>query len=72
MQAANANWELVLFRNAMHSYTNPNSDKYKALGTVGYDANADKRSWQLMLTQLDGALDHKHTAPAPAPGIAAP
>lgn len=62
MQAANAKWELVLLPNAMHSYTNPNSDKYKALGTVGYNASADKRSWQLMLTQLDGALDYKRTA----------
>jgi dienelactone hydrolase len=62
MQAANAKWELVLLRNAMHSYTNPNSDKYKALGTVGYDASADKRSWQLMLTQLDDAMGYKHIA----------
>jgi len=62
MQAANAKWELVILRNAMHSYTNPNSDTYKALGTVGYNASADKRSWQLMLTQLDEAMDYRHTS----------
>lgn len=66
MEAAKANWELVLFGAAMHAYTNPNADKYKDLGTLGYNAQADKRSWQYMLIHLDQALDYKRN---PAQGM---
>lgn len=49
MRRVNADWMLVLYGGAMHSYTNPESDRYKELGTIGYNERADKRSWQHML-----------------------
>ncbi len=47
MQDANADWQLVVYGNAMHSFTNPQADAHKIPG-VKYNAAADRRSWEDM------------------------
>lgn len=56
MRQAKADWSLVLFGNAMHAYTNPNADKYRAIGSLGYNQAADKRSWKMMRMWLEDAM----------------
>jgi dienelactone hydrolase len=56
MADAKADWELILYGNAMHAFTNPNADNYKALGSLGYNAEADKRSWENMRLFLTECL----------------
>ncbi|MGB7158650.1 MAG: dienelactone hydrolase family protein [Tepidisphaeraceae bacterium] len=47
MQDARADWQLVAYGNAVHSFTNPNADKFGIPG-VAYNEKADKRSWEAM------------------------
>lgn len=47
MQDAQADWQLVVYGNAVHSFTNPNADKFGIPG-VKYNARADRRSWEDM------------------------
>jgi dienelactone hydrolase len=56
MRTAQADWELVLFGNAVHAYSNPAADKYKDIGSLGYSPTADRRSWELMRLMLTEAL----------------
>jgi dienelactone hydrolase len=48
MKAANADWRMLVYGGAGHSFTNPDSGR---LGRPGfaYDESADKRSWRAML-----------------------
>lgn len=47
LEAANADWQLLSFGGAKHSFTNPNASTY-GIDALGYDADADRRSWQAM------------------------
>lgn len=47
MREGKADWQYVIYGGAMHSFTNPGADQFKSLGTVGYNREADLRSWQL-------------------------
>jgi dienelactone hydrolase len=58
MRAAKLDWMYVVFGNALHAFTNPEADKHRDLG-IGYNENADRRSWQLMRDFLAEALDHR-------------
>jgi len=51
LDAARADWELIVFGGAKHSFTNPNAGSYK-LPALEYNENADRRSWQAMLNFL--------------------
>jgi dienelactone hydrolase len=55
MAAAGADWQLVVYGRALHSFTNPNvaggSDP-----RMDYDPSADRQSWAAALTFLDEAL----------------
>jgi len=42
-----ADWQLVEYGNARHSFTNPDADKV-GIEMLKYDAKADRRSWQHM------------------------
>lgn len=55
LDAANADWQMVVYSGAQHSFTNPDAD---ALGIDGiaYDAKADARSWALMQGFLEEVL----------------
>ena len=57
MTAAGADWELHVFGGVGHSYTNPAVDAYRFPG-FGYNARADRRSWQMALVLLDEQLEH--------------
>lgn len=48
MKAAGAKFEVVSYPGAKHSFTNPDADK-AGMEALGYDADADKKSWAAML-----------------------
>jgi dienelactone hydrolase len=52
MNAAEADWRMIVYGGAGHSFTNPGSN---ALGRPGFEYNekADKRSWRAMLDLFD-------------------
>lgn len=47
MATANADWQINVYSDAKHAFTNPNADKYN-LPPIGYNKQADKRSWTAM------------------------
>ncbi len=51
MRAAKADWQIHIYGNTMHAFTNPEA-KDPAFGTV-YNAKADQRSWQTMRNFLE-------------------
>lgn len=55
MNEANADWQLHLFGGVGHSFTNPSVDAFNIPG-ISYNADADRRSWALMLSMFDEVL----------------
>jgi dienelactone hydrolase len=55
MSGSGADWELHVFGDAGHAYTNPSVDGMGRRGFT-YSASSDKRSWQMMLDVLDEEL----------------
>jgi dienelactone hydrolase len=53
MSRANADWQLCLYSNAMHGFTERNVNRPGA----GYHEATDRRSWQTMRAFLEEALD---------------
>ncbi len=51
LTAAGADWQIHVYGNTMHAFTNPQAND-PAFGTV-YSENADKRSWQTLLNFLE-------------------
>lgn len=47
MRQNHVDWEMNLYGNAVHSFTNPEADKHGIPG-IAYNAEADRRSWQAM------------------------
>jgi dienelactone hydrolase len=47
MRIAGADWQLISYSGAVHSFTNPNSGNDPSKG-VAYNERADKRSWEAM------------------------
>ncbi len=47
LDAAGADWEMVIYAGAKHGFTNPGADEYGIDG-IAYDPKADARSWKLM------------------------
>jgi len=47
LRKAGVDWEMVIYGNAVHSFTNPNSGNDPTKG-MAYNAFADRRSWELM------------------------
>lgn len=52
MREAGADWQLVVYGNAAHSFTNPAAASFQMPGIV-YHEPTDKRSWQAMVTLFD-------------------
>ena len=50
MKAAGADFRVIVYPGAMHSFTNPEADVYakKFPLPIGYNASADKKSWEEM------------------------
>jgi dienelactone hydrolase len=47
MRQAKVDWQMVIYGNAVHSFTNPNSGDDPSTGAA-YNERADKRSWKAM------------------------
>lgn len=54
MRQAKVDWQLDIYGNAMHAFTNPQAND-TALGTV-YNHEADKRSWTAMINFFEEIL----------------
>ncbi len=52
MRRSGADWQMVFYGGAVHSFTNPDADRYGIKG-IGYNERADKRSWQAMRSFFD-------------------
>jgi dienelactone hydrolase len=52
MRAANADWQMIYYSNAVHAFTDPDAGNDKSKG-VAYNENAAKRSWKAMLDFFD-------------------
>lgn len=47
MRQAGADWQLISYGGAVHSFTNPEADR-RGMSGVAYHEKADRRSWQAM------------------------
>ena len=48
MRDAGVDWQMNLYGNTVHSFTNPNAANAKRPDALRYSAQADKRSWKSM------------------------
>ncbi len=55
LDAKDVDWQLIRYAGAKHAFSNPKADSY-GLAPVGYDEQADKRSWSHMQMFLDEVL----------------
>jgi dienelactone hydrolase len=55
LQKAGADWHMIYYGGAVHSFTNPAADLLEMDG-VGYDRKADRRSWEHMKLFLSEIL----------------
>ncbi len=53
MRSASVDWQMHLYGNTVHSFTNPGADQVGAPDKIRYSPNADARSWA-SLTELFG------------------
>jgi dienelactone hydrolase len=58
MRDAKVDWQLVVYGNAVHSFTNPESGNDNSKGAA-YNENADKRSWQAMTDFFDTVFNKR-------------
>ena len=56
MKAGRVNWQLSLYGNTVHSFTNPDADKLGRPEFAAYNKQADDRSWSEMLTLFTEAF----------------
>jgi dienelactone hydrolase len=56
MKNAGADFQFISYPGAIHSFTNPDADMYakKFNLPLGYNAEADKKSWKELRNFLDG------------------
>ncbi|MDH3216295.1 MAG: dienelactone hydrolase family protein [Candidatus Krumholzibacteria bacterium] len=52
LTAASVDWQFISYGGAKHSFTDPNADD-RGLPPLSYNAAADRRSWQAMLSFFD-------------------
>ena len=56
MRDTKADWQMIYYADAVHSFTDPDAGNDKSKG-VAYNANADARSWQHTLLFFDEVLN---------------
>jgi len=56
MRAASVPWEMHLYGNTVHSFTNPEAGKLGRPAMARYDARADRVSWAAMAALFDEVL----------------
>lgn len=64
MEAADVDWQMVAYGNAVHSFTNPSAGNDPAKGSA-YDAKADQRSWAAMKQFFSEIFASQAATPAP-------
>jgi len=47
MNASGLDWQMIIYGNAKHAFTNPGADK-RGMPALGYNRHADLRSWEAM------------------------
>jgi dienelactone hydrolase len=55
MRTSGADWQMVYYANAVHSFTNKSAGRDNSKGAA-YNEKADKRSWEAMLTFIKEVL----------------
>jgi len=55
MRQNHVDWQMNVYGNSVHSFTNPGADKHGIPG-IAYNANADRRSWQAMREVFDAVF----------------
>ena len=67
MKAAGADFRVVSYPGAMHSFTNPDADALAKRFNlpIGYNADADKQSWEEMKRFLKDIFERSNTAVLP-------
>jgi dienelactone hydrolase len=55
LDAAEADWQMVVYSGAQHGFTNPGAGDY-GLDALAHDPKADARSWALMQAFLNEVL----------------
>jgi len=56
MDRAAADWHFHSYSGVRHGFTDPGSDE-RGMAAIGYDASADRQSWQAMLSFFDEVLN---------------
>lgn len=56
MRAAGADWQLNVYGNTVHSFTNPDAARQARPDEIRYNAVSDVRAWQAMATLLAQAV----------------
>jgi dienelactone hydrolase len=56
MRAARVDWQMNVYGNTVHSFTNPAAANAKRPDAVRYSEEADRRSWQAMQTHFTEAF----------------
>jgi dienelactone hydrolase len=57
MREAQADWQMNVYGNTVHSFTNPTSSNANRPDAVRYSARADHRSWQAMESHFKDAFE---------------
>jgi len=65
MRQNKVDWQMNIYGNAVHSFTNPGADKHGIPG-IAYNPKADQRSWQAMREVFDEVLGRPQTSAAGA------
>ena len=58
MRAARVDWQMIIYANAVHSFTNPDSVNEPSKG-IAYNKTADMRSWEAMKSFFNGIFLRK-------------
>jgi len=48
MNATSIDWQMIIYGNTRHSFTNPDADKH-GMAALAYNPSSDRRSWQHMI-----------------------
>lgn len=62
LNSADVDWQMISYGGAKHSFTVPGADE-AGLAGLGYDADADRRSWQHMLLFFEEIFEQEGEAP---------
>ena len=60
LEKAGADWQLLVFGNTRHSFTNPDAASY-GIEALAYNQLADQRSWAMMLELFEEKFQHAET-----------